>query len=527
VELYTYIIVDDEMIIRQGCIAKLRQIPSLPVEFVGEASNGLEALALIEKMHPDIVITDMKMSGMDGMEFLERLDEQYPNILVIVISGYKLFDYVKQAIEKHAVGYVLKPFSAEEIGEQMRKAIEQLESRSHVQHLQQEVANFAQKEFFLNTILHPWWEGTSASFHENDQMWNQEYLLLTVTTERMDFTEKLESLCSGQLPFPCFVMENPLNKQQNLILLHGAKGQADLSGVAEQLAMQIGAMTQEKRLTICISRVVQKPAQLHSIYQENESLLGRVYLTDHIRVLHFDENKSVQPLISEENIQRWFLEMRYHTNKIPELLQKFFASFDVKRHSLGEIAATCESLLEKVNECASRSQIEVSSLTGNFCRKYLFCRNLDRILSDLTDYIHSVLNAVHMKETDQETLIQQLKEYIEKNYRKKLTLQMIASRFYISPACCSNLLKENLNMTFNDYLSDIRINKAKKLLTETNLSVNKISDEVGYSNPKYFFKIFKVYSGFTPLEYRTQKNMNFSNIPNTDNFDSEKAGEQT
>lgn len=235
--MYTYIIVDDEMIIRQGCIAKLRQIPSLPVEFVGEASNGLEALALIEKMHPDIVITDMKMSGMDGMEFLERLDEQYPNILVIVISGYKLFDYVKQAIEKHAVGYVLKPFSAEEIGEQMRKAIEQLESRSHVQHLQQEVANFAQKEFFLNTILHPWWEGTSASFHENDQMWNQEYLLLTVTTERMDFTEKLESLCSGQLPFPGFVMENPLNKQQNLILLHGAKGQADLSGVAEQLAM--------------------------------------------------------------------------------------------------------------------------------------------------------------------------------------------------------------------------------------------------------------------------------------------------
>jgi YesN/AraC family two-component response regulator len=103
-----------------------------------------------------------------------------------------------------------------------------------------------------------------------------------------------------------------------------------------------------------------------------------------------------------------------------------------------------------------------------------------------------------------------MKEYIDKNYRKKLTLQMIASRFYISPASCSFLLKESLNMTFNDYINAIRLQKAKQLLSETNLSVNKISDEVGYSNPKYFFKIFKTYSGFTPLEYRFKNNTEVS-----------------
>ena len=110
-----------------------------------------------------------------------------------------------------------------------------------------------------------------------------------------------------------------------------------------------------------------------------------------------------------------------------------------------------------------------------------------------------------MKSPDQNQLFHSIQEYIRKNYHQKLTLQMISSEFYVTPAYCSSLLKEKLDQSFNEYLGEIRLEKAKQLLRETDLSADRISDEIGYSNPKYFFKVFKKLTGFTPLEYRIKE----------------------
>lgn len=506
--MYTYIIVDDEMIIRRGCIAKISQAAALSVECAGEASNGFEALELVEKTKPDIVITDMKMAGMDGIEFLEKLSVSHPKIPVIVISGYRLFDYVKKAIEKHAIGYVLKPFSSEEIAEQIRKAIDQLESRNRVIQLQQEVAYFEQKkkqEAILNAIIHPWSEGTAVSLLANGYELGREYLFLTITTERQNVGPRLEELC-GKLPALYCVVGNPQDKFQYLLLLHCAPGAVCLSAIAESLAEEISGLADGSHLIICVSRTIQKADGLNQLFLENNQLLRHVFLTERVCILRSKNQREEQPLLNEEEIQSLFLNMKYHTCKTLGLLEKFFKSIDLQKHTLGSIEAVCGRLLEKVNEYAAQNQVETRDLAKHFCRNYLFSNSIEKIQADFTEYIHSTMSTVHLKEKDQENLLRLVKDYIEKNYKKKLTLQVIASKFYISPACCSNLLKENLNMTFNDYLSHIRIQKAKQLLSETSLSVNKISDEVGYSNPKYFFKIFKIYSGFTPLEYRSKNN---------------------
>ena len=109
--MYTYVIIDDEAIIRKGLISRISSITSEEYRCVGEAANGIQGLSLIKENKPDIIITDMKMGRMGGEELLQRLSSVAPDIPVIVISGYKNFDYVKTAIEKNAVGYLLKPFS--------------------------------------------------------------------------------------------------------------------------------------------------------------------------------------------------------------------------------------------------------------------------------------------------------------------------------------------------------------------------------------------------------------------------------
>lgn len=509
--MYTFIIVDDEVLIRKGFLAKVSQIGNLPVQCVGEASNGTEALELIEQKKPDIVITDMKMSGMDGMELLEKLAERYPKIPVIVISGYKLFDYVKQAIEKHAVGYVLKPFSAEEISEQIHKAISRMESQNHVLQLQQEVALFEQRkkqEALVNALLYSWNGDIREAFYTNGFQLEWEYLLVTITTNRQNFVCHLNTFQA--LPF--YVMENPLDKFQSLVLLHCPKGEKNLSNAAELLAAEISGLAEDSYMVICISRPVQNAENLHTIFVENENSLKNIFLNARVHVLHGKEQLKPQMFLSEEEIQKIFIDIKYHTCKSRELLSRFFDKLNQQKYSLGAIEEACKSLLQKVNEYAEQHQVETRDLTEHFFRTYLFCDSIKEIQADFTQYIHDTLNVIHLKEKDQENLLRLMKEYIDKNYKKKLTLQMIASRFYISPASCSSLLKESLNMTFNDYINELRLRKARQLLSETSLGVNKISDEVGYSNPKYFFKIFKTYSGVTPLEYRSK---NSTGLPET------------
>lgn len=131
--MYSYIVIDDEVIIRKGLIKKISDIEGSRYECVGEAENGLKGLELVKEKNPDIIITDMKMNKMDGVQFLETLRDSRLEQPVIVISSFKDFEYMHKAIESRVIGYVLKPFSSEEIGRQLQKAVEEIESRSQIE----------------------------------------------------------------------------------------------------------------------------------------------------------------------------------------------------------------------------------------------------------------------------------------------------------------------------------------------------------------------------------------------------------
>ena len=164
--MYTYIIIDDERLIRLGLISKIEEISSEKFECIGEAENGKKGMELLEEITPDIIITDMKMAKMDGVEFLKNLHEIHPDIPVIVISGYKAFDYMSQAIEHGVVGYVLKPFSTEEIEKQLLKAVSRIEQNKNLTRMREKISDLEQSQEdmeFIKVITEPWNE------EENDK----------------------------------------------------------------------------------------------------------------------------------------------------------------------------------------------------------------------------------------------------------------------------------------------------------------------------------------------------------------------
>ena len=123
--MYTYVVIDDEPLIRRGILKKLENYPG--IQCVAQASNGKAALELIEEKDPDFVITDMKMPIMDGTQLLPVLSTQYPEKYIIVISGYKDFDYAKEALRAKTLDYIVKPFSREALCSAVDKAVELLQ----------------------------------------------------------------------------------------------------------------------------------------------------------------------------------------------------------------------------------------------------------------------------------------------------------------------------------------------------------------------------------------------------------------
>ena len=509
--MYLYIIVDDEAIIRKGLISKIGDITSMDISCVGEAADGVEGLKLIEEVNPDIIITDMKMRKMDGMEFLDRVSEKYPDKPIIVISAHKAFSYVNKAIEKRAVGYVLKPFSTEEIEKQLLSAIQQIEQQKNLLRLTEKVATYEQKkeqDILFEVILEPWNESMEEKLIEKNFSTKDFYLLISVNTLAPGCASRIEQICSEYLQqIPYIVLDNPVNKSQCFLLM-SVKEESLVNKMtvkAEHISLHLQRALVGFSIYLCISEVFQGMWKLNRCYASNDKMLRKTHLGDKGRILHAEDiSKSETAIYNDEYLKHIFIKLKYHKETAAEVLHDFFNGISIQKHTLGDIGAVCEKIIGMVNNYAVQRGVGTDDIMEVFYRRYLFCESIEKMQKEISGYITLILNSIEMQENKQENLLGLMEKYIKNNYHNKLTLQNLSEELFLTPEYCSKLLKSQLNKSFNEYISEIRIDKARELLRETNLSVENISDEIGYSNPKYFFKIFKKLTHYSPMEYRNK-----------------------
>lgn len=149
--MYTFIIVDDEPLIRQGLLKKITAVDER-LDFLGEADNGEDALEMIDAVDPQIIFTDMRMPVMDGKSLLRRLQSDFPDKKIIVISGHSDFEYMQEAISARAVHYLLKPFNRDEIRTAISKAVAALESEQSAKAAAQNITREAEQLSVLGDL---------------------------------------------------------------------------------------------------------------------------------------------------------------------------------------------------------------------------------------------------------------------------------------------------------------------------------------------------------------------------------------
>lgn len=458
--MYSYVIIDDESLIRKGTIKKLQPL-SDEVTCVGEAADGVSGLQLIEELSPDFVILDMQMPTMDGMELLPLLAEKFPQLQKIVISGFRDFDYIKQAISSDAIDYLLKPFSKEALQDCVRTAIKRIEDSQHIHEQimdsseQKEAAYYEYDKQYLANLILGYHIGFLILFMPNNHVISAKTLTRQIADALLDH--------SASLHIPLLIGISRLHS--DLAELHQAFDETSIA--LNRQPVQGG--------TLCESFAwAEEQAPRQVIWDREDEFLFRV------EAGMLDEISALSDLLFNwlESLPQFTLaDAKYYcytlSNKCRLILNYYLRQDDTKS------SGSMQNVVSHI--------FRISELKTYYRQFFL---NIGELLKD--DNVYAL-----------DDTVEKIKIYIQHNYQKNLTQDFIASLFYMNRSYLSTLFRQKTGMKFIDYLNDIRIEKAKDMLLHTDRKMYQISKSCGYDNTKYFFRVFKKKMGVTPEQYKS------------------------
>lgn len=537
--MYKILLVDDEILVRDA-IRENIDWKSLDCELVGDCENGRQAVEFIQTQEVDIVLTDICMPYMDGMELSEFLHDNYPDILIVIFSGFGEFEYAKKAIRYNVSEYMLKPVTASELTKVIRNMKEKLDSRKNEQ---RKIESLAQ---------------TSQDYHKNADIIRSKALETLVNCTR-DVQVSLQELKKLGICFDCssyrvavFDMDTyselyqvDMNKQQesalmafvlfnvsNEILTKEKAGVAYQEGSNRVCIIFTGNKSREfgaKIHNICqeiqqkvkevigietsigIGSWVRSPQDLIYSYKLAEKALRYRYLLGGSLLFDMEEKKTDNSINIVRELEILTDEMKAgNRQKVTEILEEIENEI---KGALVEKSYACIYLQQVIraigNTCQSLSDDpeEVIAQREKLLKDVSQAKTFDNAAALVRQYAGNVFESLQdLNSSSGQRQGMLAMDYIQNNYMDtNLSLNSICSYLNISTSYFSTIFKEMTGETFIEVLTRTRMEKAKELLENTTMKNYEIAEKVGFSDPHYFGISFKKMTGKTPTEYAREK----------------------
>lgn len=522
--MYRAVLVDDEKYDLEG----LRQlIPwnDLQIEVVCSESRPFAALSYIDNHPIDILVTDIKMPVLTGLELSRKALERNPHLKTIFISGYQDFEYAKEALHLKADGYLLKPVDDDEIVELLKKVVKEIElERKNIQEQSQfsETFAFIKKDFVQHLL-----EGSIN--HETLPTFLERYPLASPTGFASAVIIELDDLLWKNKQAPDAWQEQ-LRTASDLIISYieeqklGAWCELSTSQFAfiyqdtpERLEDALADLNQhihrntQFTITASYGDPVAFPEEISQSFIQAKELIGNK--------MFLGKNRVIPPRLAKLQIVKDAKDLNsildamfaaiagYDLVKICDCMDDLFDNVrgfehPVKVYSFSiHIATKLEAHLSTVNET-------FESLLGwgfehlDVIREF---ETVDDIKSWLRKTSFEISERLFMKkQSKSRRLIEPIEQYIHSRLAEDITLREIANKFSYSPNHMGYLFKEQTGESFNEYLVRNRMEKARELLLEPKYKIYEVADQVGYKSLAYFSRLFREHYGFTPGDYRKQ-----------------------
>ncbi|WP_372662231.1 helix-turn-helix domain-containing protein [Cohnella sp.] len=536
--MYKVMLVDDEVGVRNSIKAKMNwEAAGFQVNM--EASNGEEALRLLrDSPLPELVISDIRMPQMDGITFIQVCKERYPELRIVVLSGYSDFEYMKSAIQLGVKDYLLKPVVRSELSDLMTKiSVELEEDRCNKQIRKLDLMKSSQQlevlqgQMLLQLVKSEWFSLAAVK----ERLQQLKMSALTVDDLQAQFVTVEMRLPHGRL-------EQWSDRKDLLNLAFQMMGRETAGKWGDMFYFQDAGHPSMMFFLILLDETKIKGGHTERFVRELKHYLKEylrldcvIGIGERIKGLKELKNGYVSSMLSwsQSTIKintgsggRTLDLTHAFTPEVERKLINAIESLDMRTFSkqVQDIFTTDRDtpmfaftfltfrIILLFNSIAKKFELGDHSL-----QKYLWnCQmtvrdheSRDQVLEQLHEMAQLVMNEVRKTRfSNGQQLAEAIRMYVEDNYSYELTLSSLAEMFHINETYLSGLFKQNAGITFSDYLTRLRLTKAEQLLKEDELKLTDITTLVGYSSSSYFSTAFKKFYGMSPKEYRekfTQK----------------------
>lgn len=532
---YKVVIIDDKPVIRESLMKTIKW-KQYDCSVIAQAENGFDGKDIIDKYEPDIVVTDIKMPGMDGLELAEYIRDKRLDMKVIIITGYQEFEYAQKAIRLGIVDLVLKPIDNNKFESIIDKTIQKIAEERSRKELQIKILN--EKNMYKNKVDSSL--STLRSSFISDII--QKRKLINDFTSKDIYDLKLNNIkyhaivsrvrsnntkivtrMSNKLRELVYeyiginhlqIIDTIINKDSVFVIIFdksisARKSKIKIKNILREIYNRIMQEYEMEYYCVVVSPMSKKIEDLVDCYNDAVNVLNRNYFHTENNIMFSNDFKLMN--IAEDNTIINDLDSFYNVIKnmpesninqeIDKIINKIVANANGNIFAIKcLISEICITLMRhyivdiyeqsQVNKSVNKLINEIDSLS-----------NVKQVKNYLKSYLLYIRKCTSVHKKINNPTVNSAISYISQNYKNDISLTEIAEYISINPSYLSRLLKKETGNNFVEILTDIRMSKAKQMLTEPGSKIIEVCKAVGYKDYSYFYQVFKKNEGISPSQY--------------------------
>lgn len=531
--MYKLLIADDEPWLRKRLMLTI-DWKSMGVTELFEAKDGAEALTIAIKNEPDIIITDIEMPELSGIDLMQTLNESALFPQIILISGYNEFEYAQSAVKFGAIDYILKPVGEEELKRTVTKCIATLEQNRYNKEISDLItssSNLLREKVYIDLLQgkldfnkipelrlkelgisfptslamciiahsHP----ANHTLSENaveETLVNFSINKIIKDLLKLQFSETLDFWVDDVNMYIVFSNLEPDEFCSNVLDMMGT--------AAKQIKKQHSI-----RIAFGTGSIANSLSELQNSYEKARYNINICHSKTDARSAadEYTKRNDFQLVYEEYNLKSLIASLKNGDNNeasrlLTELISEFLnqskgtpSSLQIKLMYINVLNSLFKGCLPflPISEDIIKVCVDYVDESATFHTTEKMHSQLQSLLSILIEQYRSFFGC------KRHWLIDKIIDYINENYASSLTMRDVAETFYLNPSYFCKLFKEETNITFTNYLMSIRVEKAKVLMKDSSLKIYDIASAVGYTNVQYFSTVFKEIEGITPSQFRS------------------------